>query len=382
MSKDSEMMQMSMTKIGDARDILKHHLEALWNNPTLATDLPPIMLWGPPGIGKSTVIRELTEELDIGFIDVRLAQREPVDIRGLPVPREDRQGVDWIVSSEWPREGQEGFKPRGIILFDEITAADPSLQVAAYEFILDRRLGMLYDVPDGWYIIAAGNRTKDGAVARAMSSALANRFCHLELRSDAKSWTDWAWMKEIHPSVIGFIRFRPDLLFNMNGDRERGWPSPRTWARVSLEMQLAEESGLSDNALANIIEGLIGKGTALEFQGYMRWTEQLPDIARILRGEDPVEIPVRSDQCFGLISAMVHHVLETEDIKEIINGIFDVLLKLSNDWAQVAYHDLELTLAARGRFDDLVLIKTHDSHEEIENKLLYGLDSATVEAGE
>ena len=263
MSSKNAENRTSQTKIGDAQEILRHHLECLWADPAKAGDLPPLMMWGPPGIGKSTIIRELTEELDIGFIDVRLAQREPVDIRGLPVPREDRQGVDWIIASEWPRESQEGFKPRGIILFDEITAADPSLQVAAYELILDRRLGTLYNVPEGWYIVAAGNRTKDGAVARAMSSALANRFCHLELRSDAKSWTDWAWMKEIHPSVIGFIRFRPDLLFNMNGDRERGWPSPRTWARVSLEMQLAEESGLSDNALANIIEGLIGTASSL-----------------------------------------------------------------------------------------------------------------------
>ena len=182
MTSENTMKKTSLTTIRDAQEILHHHLQCLWTNPERAADIPPLMLWGPPGIGKSTVIRELTEEMDIGFIDVRLAQREPVDIRGLPVPREDRQGVDWIVSSEWPREGQENFKSRGIILFDEITAADPSLQVAAYEFILDRRLGLLYDVPDGWYIVAAGNRTKDGAVARSMSSALANRFCHLELQ--------------------------------------------------------------------------------------------------------------------------------------------------------------------------------------------------------
>ena len=113
--------------------------------------------------------------MEIGFIDVRLAQREPVDIRGLPVPREDRSGVDWMVSSEWPSEGDPGFPEWGVILFDELTAADASLQVAAYEFILDRRLGNLYEVPEGWFIVAAGNRTKDSAVARTMSSALANR---------------------------------------------------------------------------------------------------------------------------------------------------------------------------------------------------------------
>ena len=91
---------------------------------------------------------------------MRLAQ-EPVDIRGLPVPRDDKEGIDWIVSSNGLEQVRQTPLPRGIILFDEITAADSTLQVAAYEFILDRRLGKLYEVPDGWYIVAAGNRTND-----------------------------------------------------------------------------------------------------------------------------------------------------------------------------------------------------------------------------
>ena len=378
MTKSNEK-KLSTTTIEDAQEILRHHLGVLWKDPALASKLPPMMLWGPPGIGKSTIIRELTEELGIGFIDVRLAQREPVDIRGLPVPRDDRQGVDWIVSSEWPREGQKDFNPKGIILFDEITAADPSLQVAAYEFILDRRLGMLYDVPEGWYIIAAGNRTKDGAVARTMSSALANRFCHLELRSDTASWTKWAWTNELHPAVIGFIRYRPDLLFNMNGDRERGWPSPRSWARVSLEMQVAEDVGLSKRILANIIEGLVGPGAAIEFQAFMSWSEQLPDVGKMLKGLDKIVIPERSDQCYAFISALVHHTREQEDIGEIINGLFDILLELSNDWAQVAYHDLQLTLAANSRMNDLAEIMSHESHKKLEAKLVFGLEAAEVE---
>ena len=86
MNADDTRHNTSLTTIGDAQEILQHHLECLWDDPSNAGEIPPLMLWGPPGIGKSTIIRELTEELDIGFIDVRLAQREPVDIRGLPVP--------------------------------------------------------------------------------------------------------------------------------------------------------------------------------------------------------------------------------------------------------------------------------------------------------
>ena len=98
---------MNVTSITKAKKILQHQLDILWDNPEKAEMVPPLMIWGPPGIGKSTFIRNLCKENDIGFIDVRLAQREPVDIRGLPVPRDDKQGIDWIVSSEWPRAEDE-----------------------------------------------------------------------------------------------------------------------------------------------------------------------------------------------------------------------------------------------------------------------------------
>ena len=242
----------------------------LWSNPKLASSIPPLMVWGPPGIGKSTFIKKTCEENDVGFIDVRLAQREPVDIRGLPVPRDDKEGIDWIVSSDWPRPGVDGTPERGIILFDELTAADSTLQVAAYEFILDRRLGQLYTVPDGWYIVAAGNRTGDGAVARTMSSALANRFCHIEVGSHTKSWLDWALVNNLDPSVIGFIQYMPQKLFSMDGNTERGWPSPRSWERVEMEVELARKNNLPEDLIHIIVEGLIGEGTAIEFMGFLQ----------------------------------------------------------------------------------------------------------------
>ena len=66
--------------------LLKMQLAALAEDPRMAYELPPLMVWGAPGLGKSSILRDVARELGIGFIDVRLAQREPVDIRGLPVP--------------------------------------------------------------------------------------------------------------------------------------------------------------------------------------------------------------------------------------------------------------------------------------------------------
>ena len=318
------------------RRMVRLQLDTLAKNPDLAAALPPLMVWGPPGVGKSSIMRGVAESLGIGFIDVRLAQREPVDIRGLPVPTEN--GVVWQVSAEWPRDP----KSRGIILFDEITAADRSLQVAAYEFILDRRLGELYHVPDGWYICAAGNRTGDRAVATTMSSALANRFLHVELGEDAESWAAWALRHAILPSVVGFIRFRPGLLFNQEGENlERGWPTPRAWERVSrmLEVMAAEDEDL----VRHMVYGLVGNRAGVEFMEFRKMSATMDDVLAMMR--DPsaeIKIPQKADMKYALCSAAAYHVWRGEDAQDAarrLDGFYRLCIALSSDFASMLMMD-------------------------------------------
>ena len=364
------MNDMNITSITKAKKLLQHQLDVLWENPEKADLVPPLMIWGPPGIGKSTFIRNLCKENDIGFIDVRLAQREPVDIRGLPVPRDDKQGIDWIVSSEWPRAGVDGTPDKGIILFDEITAADSTLQVAAYEFILDRRLGQLYQVPEGWYIVAAGNRTGDAAVARTMSSALANRFCHLEVGANSVSWLEWALINNLDPRVTGFIRYMPQKLFSMEGNKERGWPSPRSWERVAMELELANKKKLDDDLLHILVEGLVGEGVAVEFMAFLQWSGKIPDIGKMLSGEIKPTIPKRPDQRYAMLSAIVHNIRQHDEPVTLINGFFEIMLKFSNDWVQLLYHDITLVMDSLGNDEFTEALMEHPRHEELENRIV------------
>jgi hypothetical protein len=314
--------------------LLRKQVEAVWATPGTASRLPPMMIWGAPGVGKSTIIRELAKEYGVGFIDVRLSQREPVDIRGLPVPRED--GVEWLVSSEWPRDPNS----RGIILFDELTSADRSLQVAAYEFILDRRLGELYQVPDGWYICAAGNRVCDRAVAITLSSALANRFMHLELECDAEIWCEWALWHDIHPSVIGFIRFAPEKLLSLeNENLERGWPSPRSWERVSTMLKIL---GDQSELLEHTTVGLVGV-TGIQMLVLHRATMEFADIRAVML--DPtrkITVPDKIDVKYAWCSGMVYHLWRGRDEAEaaaLMDGFYRISLKLSSDFATLAMID-------------------------------------------
>ncbi len=274
--------------------------------------------------------------------------------------RDDKQGIDWIVSSEWPREDIEGTPKKGIILFDEITAADSTLQVAAYEFILDRRLGQLYKVPDGWYIIAAGNRTQDAAVARTMSSALANRFCHIEVGANSTSWLEWALKNNIDPMVTGFIRFMPQKLFSMEGNKERGWPSPRSWERVSMELIAAKRKSLEMDLQHILIEGLVGESTAIEFMAFMEWSGKIPDVAKMLAGTSKVSVPERSDQRYAMVSALVYHVRQHEKPVEILNGLFNIMLKFPNDWIQLIYHDITLVMESDNKYDFIESLMDHE----------------------
>ena len=316
--------------------ILKLQLETLAKRPEMAKVLPPLMVWGAPGLGKSSILQKAARDQGIGFIDVRLAQREPVDIRGLPVPGPD--GVKWLVSSDWPRDP----KSRGIILFDEITAADRSLQVAAYEFILDRRLGELYKVPDGWYICAAGNRTEDRAVAATMSSALANRFMHVELGEDVESWVAWALKSDIQPSVVGFLRFRPAMLFNQKGENlERGWPTPRSWERVSRMLEVMKDE--PEELVRHMVYGLVGNRAGVEFMEFKKMSESFADALALMRNPDAeVKIPQRADMKYALCSAVAYYVWRGKDEAEsklLLDGFYRICMEMTSDFASMLMMD-------------------------------------------
>ena len=316
--------------------ILKLQLETLAKRPEMAKVLPPLMVWGAPGLGKSSILQKAARDQGIGFIDVRLAQREPVDIRGLPVPGPD--GVKWLVSSDWPRDP----KSRGIILFDEITAADRSLQVAAYEFILDRRLGELYKVPDGWYICAAGNRTEDRAVAATMSSALANRFMHVELGEDVESWVAWALKSDIQPSVVGFLRFRPAMLFSQKGENlERGWPTPRSWERVSRMLEVMKDE--PEELVRHMVYGLVGNRAGVEFMEFKKMSESFADALALMRNPDAeVKIPQRADMKYALCSAVAYYVWRGKDEAEsklLLDGFYRICKEMTSDFASMLMMD-------------------------------------------
>lgn len=247
------------------------------------------MIWGAPGIGKSSIVAQVAEKHGLEFVDVRLSQLAPTDLRGLPVPEADGQGSGvsrWYPPEFLPRSG------RGILFLDEVNMAPPTMQGMAQQLILDRRVGS-YVLPDGWFVWAAGNRKEDRASVFDMPAPLANRFLHLTVRSDFDSWRSYALSRRVHEHVIAFLTFRPELLHRLD-PQQPAWPSPRAWEMASH----LHRAGL-DAAPA------VGEAAGAEFSAFVRLYEQLPDLGIVLEGKGtglrlPDEPSVRYAAVVGL----------------------------------------------------------------------------------
>ena len=356
----------NITSSEEVANIIETSAKTLIDNPDLANSLPAIMLRGAPGVGKSTIVRTVAEKLGIGFIDVRLAQMERVDFAGLPSVE---NGVtEWNVPSFWPRD----MKSKGIILLDEITSAPSDCQVAAYSVVLDRRIpNSNYVLPNGWLIVAAGNRTCDRAVVKTMSSALANRFVHFEVEANAEDWVKWATKNNINPAVVGFINYRPGLLFKMEGQNlEQGWPSPRSWERVSNSIKMFENNS---NILRKVIYGLIGNGAGLEFMEFYKMSSKFDSILAIMLDEKKeFELPSKADERYAVASAVVYHMWngnnEDEHITRV-NGFYKILKKMPSDFASMMIRSAMLGNKNVTALDAIRLIMTNKNYHEAAKNL-------------
>jgi hypothetical protein len=239
----------------------------------------PVFIWGPPGIGKSQVVRQVAKMEGLALTDLRAVLLDPVDLRGLPHIDEHKRAC-WCPPEFLPRDGH------GILFLDELNAAPPLVQAACYQLILDRCIGE-YRLPDGWSIIAAGNRETDRAATYRMPSALANRFVHLSFEVDINEWLTWAYDNEIAPEVIAFLKFRPNLLQAFDPQKDdKAFPTPRSWEFLSRIIKSSESKPDTE-----LIAGVVGMGAASELTGFLKVFHELPDPKTLLESPESAVVP-------------------------------------------------------------------------------------------
>ena len=238
----------------------------------------PVFLWGPPGIGKSDIVSQIGAEMGREVIDVRLALWEPTDIKGIPYYNADQGAMVWAPPAELPTDPDS----RAIIFLDELNSAPPAVQAAAYQLILNRKVGT-YNLPEGVDLVAAGNRDGDKGVTYRMPAPLANRFIHLEAKVDFEDWQDWATLNKIHPVVVGYVGFAKQDLYDFDPkSASKAFATPRSWTFVS---DLLEDDDVDADTLQNLIAGAIGDGLAVKFMAHRKIAGKLPKPEDILDGK-------------------------------------------------------------------------------------------------
>ena len=261
----------------------------------------PAFIWGPPGVGKSSIVRQIAAERGLPVIDLRASLLDPTDLRGIPAIEGGR--AVWCPPSFLPNPDQ----PPGVLFLDEINAAPPLVQASLYQLVLDRRVGE-YELPPGWWIVAAGNRQQDRAVTFRMSSALANRFVHLELEPDVDEWRAWALSRRLNPLVVSFIGVRPALLVGEAGEGS-AYPTPRSWEMLS---DVLGALGGPKEA-ADVLAGIVGQGAAVEFSAYAKRAINEKAIRKLLDSPQDAALPQDLDGLYMLTSWLAFHAAQ-EDV--------------------------------------------------------------------
>ncbi|MEW8690027.1 MAG: MoxR family ATPase [Candidatus Thiodiazotropha endolucinida] len=265
----------------------------------------PVMLWGPPGVGKSDMVREVAMNHQAPVIDIRLSQMEPSDLRGIPF--RVNGSVEWAVPSILPSRERHGAA--GILFLDEITSAPPTVSAAAYQLILDRRLGE-YQVPDGWAIFAAGNRQGDRGVTYSMPAPLANRFSHFEVETNLDDWVTWAYRNDIDERIIAFLRFRPELLFDFDpAHNPVAFPSPRSWEFAHRALQKFDKH---PQLLQGALQACVGPAAGVELNAFVNSLDKMPDLDAIIAGDD-VPVPDEIDLQYAIAAALVGRAIRAHD---------------------------------------------------------------------
>ena len=299
----------------------------------------PIFVWGPPGIGKSDMIKEIGKDYTESgkstlVIDLRLALMEPTDMSGIPYFNSDTRKMEWSHPVNLPDQAMSDQYDIIILFLDEMNSAPPTTQQSAYQLVLDRRVGE-YILPDNVVIVAAGNRENDRGVTYRQPAPLSNRFIHIEVKADYDSWSTWAVNNGIHPLIVGFLENHKDRLYQFEPkSNERAFPTPRSWAMVNdILTEVPGDAPLSEIQMMDLVAGTVGDGTAVEFAVHLSHGAYMPKPADVLSGQ----VTKLTDEAKDSISAQyslifgLGYELRTEMDKEL-----ETKQKVSDDWHKKA----------------------------------------------
>lgn len=306
----------------------------------------PVFLWGKPGIGKSDVVREFANQNDMRLIDLRLTTLESVDLRGLPWIDGEHKQTAWMRPEFFPVDDEPM-----VIFLDELTAAEPRIQASSYQLVLDRCVGSHVLPPSAW-VIGAGNGLDDNSISYGMGTALADRFLHVNMIANSQDWVAWALDHDVHPSVVTFIRLKPECLDSSQGvagSEQLVTPSPRSWEWVSRILKQVSDKSVRSLA----INGLVGEGVAVQFIHTMEEIGQVPPMDALVKmtpSKAANSIPCSLSALYGFTYSAVAYMEKLNHMEWLI-FVLDALTRVrdGNPRAEIQSLGMELLLEKASR---------------------------------
>ena len=272
----------------------------------------PTMVWGPPGIGKSQIAYQIANDLNAKLFELRANLFDPVDVRGGLKVVEQQDGTyrtRYGVPEDYPDSNYAG---NVVLLVDELPNAPKATQNALLQLVLDKKIGT-YTLPAGTAIIAAGNRSIDRAAVHEMPTPVKNRFAHYEIEANIDDWVAWAMQNNISPTIISFLRYRPQLLHSLDA-RENAFPTPRAWEMVDRKLPFM---GTNTDDEFYGTASLIGDGPAGEFIAFKKSVDKMPDLDQIIANPTYTQVPDDPSVLFAVSGALASRA-EDNNFKEIM----------------------------------------------------------------
>jgi len=265
----------------------------------------PVIVWGPPGIGKTARISQLANRLGLPLTTLIASIREPSDFG---FPRVSDDGVLELCPPSWVKKLQA--QGNAILFLDELSTVPRAVQAPLLRIIQEKVVGD-EQLPNGVAVVAAANPPAQAAGGWLLAPPLANRLLHLEATADVDEWAQWAIMQsEMHALVAAFLKTQPELLFKMPEDPHKAsmaWPSPRSWdsgAHVAAGFRDKEEQILAFTAA-------VGEVAALTF-GEWYDARDIPDPETLLANPDDFTPPMRMDRQYAVLTSVAAAVLRNK----------------------------------------------------------------------
>lgn len=302
----------------------------------------PVFIWGPPGIGKSSVIDQFSKELGMECVPLLGSQLASEDLIGIP----QIQGnvSRFVPPSMIVREKEY------CLFIDELNIASSEVQKAFYSLILDKKVGE-YKLPDGSIVIGAGNRAADSSLVKQLPAALINRMIHIHLKVSHRIWLEWAINNNIHNHVIEFIKSRPRYLStDIAPSNEMPFSTPRSWEAVSdglKELDKLNNNQLKEKLVDSLLYGSLTSEHVVDFKAFIKQLKHKYSIPKLLKGEvNWPDAPQDRDILLFLINSVKEYLIHelpkndtdiTKEKKKLVIDVKESLKKLTyidNEYAQ------------------------------------------------